>query len=68
MIRGMVEANTSGKISLRTLLGVVTYVCAMLAFCRADGVFDAEPGWFDAWVAPSSTAGEPVSFALVAAG
>jgi len=55
------EAGESARVSFRIDR-------AMLAFCRADGAFDAEPGWFDAWIAPSSTAGEPVAFALMPAG
>lgn len=37
---------------------------AELGFTRADGSFGAEPGWFDAWIAPSAVAGEPVAFEL----
>lgn len=36
-----------------------------LAFTRADGRFGAEPGAFDAWIAPSSAQGEPVTFELL---
>ena len=39
---------------------------ADLAFTRADGTHGAEPGWFDVWVAPSSVAGEPAAFELLA--
>src|SRR5690606_24246765 len=39
---------------------------ADLAFTRADGTHGAEPGWFDGWVAPSSVAGEPAAFELLA--
>ncbi len=38
---------------------------ADLAFTRADGVTEAEPGRFDLWVAPNAAAGEPVSFELL---
>ncbi|WP_372016342.1 beta-glucosidase BglX [Pseudoxanthomonas sp. 10H] len=37
---------------------------AQLAFTRADGRFGVEPGRFDAWVAPSATAGTPAGFTL----
>ncbi|MBN8224607.1 MAG: glycoside hydrolase family 3 C-terminal domain-containing protein [Xanthomonadales bacterium] len=38
----------------------------LLAFTRADGSHDAEPGLFDVWIAPSSAAGEPAQFRLLA--
>lgn len=38
---------------------------ALLAFSRADGSHGAEPGSFDAWIAPSSVAGEPARFELL---
>jgi len=38
---------------------------ADLAFTRADGTQGAEPGWFDAWIAPSAVAGEPAAFELL---
>ena len=38
---------------------------ANLAFTRADGSHGAEPGAFDAWIAPSSTTGEPARFTLL---
>lgn len=37
-----------------------------LAFTGSDGVFAAEPGLFDLWLAPSAVAGEPVQFELLA--
>jgi hypothetical protein len=37
-----------------------------LAFTRADGTHGAEPGVFDVWIAPSSVAGTPASFELLA--
>ena len=42
-----------------------TLSAAQLAFTRADGSFGAEPGLFDAWIAPSSAAGEAVRFELL---
>src|SRR5690606_41608973 len=39
---------------------------ADLAFTRADGTHGAERGWFDGWVAPTSVAGEPAAFELLA--
>ena len=38
---------------------------AQLAFTRADGSYGAEPGAFDVWIAPSSTAGVPARFELL---
>src|SRR5690606_16362437 len=37
---------------------------ADLAFTRADGSHGAEPGRFDAWIAPSAVGGQPASFEL----
>ncbi|WP_028917517.1 glycoside hydrolase family 3 N-terminal domain-containing protein [Pseudoxanthomonas sp. J35] len=37
-----------------------------LAFTRADGTHGAEPGSFDVWIAPSSVAGTPARFELLA--
>ncbi|KAF1694587.1 glycoside hydrolase family 3 N-terminal domain-containing protein [Pseudoxanthomonas koreensis] len=38
---------------------------ADLAFTRADGTHGAEPGAFDAWIAPSSATGKPARFELL---
>ena len=38
---------------------------AQLAFTGADGSHGAEPGVFDAWIAPSSVAGTPARFELL---
>lgn len=42
-----------------------TLTAAQLAFTRADGSLGAEPGIFDAWIAPSSTGGVAASFELL---
>ncbi|PJJ98711.1 beta-glucosidase BglX [Lysobacteraceae bacterium NML91-0213] len=41
---------------------------AQLAFTGPDLRFEAEPGTFDLWLAPSSVAGEPVRFELLGPG
>lgn len=45
---------------------VFTLSRAQLAFTGADGRYAAEPGAFDVWIAPSSVAGEPARFELLA--
>ncbi len=45
---------------------VFELAAAQLAFTRADGSHGAEPGAFDVWLAPSSTAGVPARFELLA--
>ena len=66
-VRPVRELKGFRKISLQPGESVrVDFVLsrADLAFTRADGSHGAEPGRFDAWIAPSAVGGQPASFEL----